>query len=73
MISAVGIFALYDWIGKKASDLFELPSWMLDPFAETFQYQLAPHLVMSIAIRIGIILLLTYASQFVLERVEIRA
>ncbi len=73
LISAVGIFALYDWIGKKTAGLFDLPNWMLDPFAETFQYQLAPHLGASIAIRIGVILLLTYVSQFVLERAEIRA
>jgi hypothetical protein len=73
LISAVGVFALYDWLSKKTSSFFALPDWMLDPFAQTFQYQLAPHLAASIAIRIGIILLLTYLSQFILERVEIRA
>ncbi len=73
LVAAVGIFALYQWLSVKTAFFIDLPGWMLNPFTRTLQYHLAPHLISSIAIRIGIILLLTYASQFVLERVEIQA
>ena len=73
LIAAAGVFALYELLYEKASPVMSLPNWMLDPFTQTLRFQLAPHLLTSILMRIGIILLITYASQMVLERIEIRA
>lgn len=55
LVAAVGIFALYYWLSSKTAHLIDLPSWIMNPFTLTLHYQLAPHLVSSIAIRFGTI------------------
>lgn len=76
---SAAVFILYGWVQKEAPAWaapfrLSLPRWSFDPFVQYGkEFQLAPHLVSIILLRVAVILLFVFASQIVLERVEIRA
>jgi hypothetical protein len=77
IVLSVCIFISYAWLRSELRQwpghhTFQFPSWMLNPFVATSRnFQLAPHLAISLLARGAIVLLLVFAAQLCLEREEI--
>ena len=78
LIGSAVFFIGYAWLKYEASRCplpyrVQLPAWLLNPFQTALVYHPAPGLLYSILARVAVILLITCASQFLLEKIEIRA
>lgn len=78
LIGSAVFFVGYGWLKVEASKWplpyrLQLPDWLLDPFQAAPEYHPAAGILSSIVLRIAVILLITFASQYVLEKAEIRA
>ena len=77
-VLSVGVFFGYGWLRAKARDLDApfnhlLPSWWVDPFPDPVHGSPAPHIWVSLLLRVVAVVVLLLAAQLVLERREIRA